>query len=76
MKIINIFENCSYNEFITINCNCSCGTFFNYDSSFNLCIKLNHIKELIDLINKLTPTSKQTTVKTFLISLFPFSLDK
>ena len=28
------------------------------------------------MINKLSPISKQTTVKIFLISLFPFNLDK
>ena len=28
------------------------------------------------MINKLTPINKQTTVKIFLINLFPFKLDK
>ena len=76
MKVIILKPNRSQNEPITINCDSSFRTFFNYNSSFNFCIKLNHIKELIDLINKLSPTSKQTIVKIFLISLLPFKLDK
>ena len=30
----------------------------------------------MDLTNKLNPTRRHTTVKVFLISLFPFKLDK
>ena len=35
-----------------------------------------YIKESIDFTNKLTPTRRHTTVKVFLMSLFPFKLDK
>ena len=35
-----------------------------------------YIKLIIDFVSKLSPTRKLTKVKEFLISLFPFRLDK
>ena len=43
----------------------------NLTNLYNLSKKL-----IIDLINKLIPTERQTSVKVFLIRVLPFNLDK
>ena len=41
-----------------------------------LVLRVDYKKLIMDLINKLIPTRRQTVVKVFLTSKFPFNFDK